>query len=204
MSEKEYKKPNITLNKIYTQNGDFGYTSLVGGMKLPKNHVRIRAYGEVDELNAIIGGCIEQVKKIPANLMEIEILSTPLRKIQQILFNLGNQLATPLENLQPESPGVRSSDIIYLESKIDQANKSLPVLRSFILPGGSEISTWFHLARTVCRRVERTVMELSLEEGIPPILLQYLNRLSDILFVWSRLINKLIGAEEIIWDPNAQ
>ncbi len=178
--------------KIYTKTGDKGDTSLFGGKRLPKSHIRIESYGTVDELNSYIG----LVRDIVGN-DEIRIV---LKEVQDRLFTIGSNLASdPGKNMT--TPDVIESDVELLEKEIDRMNENLPDLKSFILPGGHQHVSFCHLARCVCRRAERLVVALNLEEKVEPILIHYLNRLSDYLFVLSRQIGQDLGVDEIIWKP---
>ena len=201
MTEKKYKDPSFTISKVYTKTGDKGKTSLVGGQKISKSNIRIDSYGEVDELNAIIGICIEEIKFLENKERFIDLIES-LVKIQNDLFNLGTILATLPEDMSSKMPQVTMDDIKILENKIDEANHDLPVLHSFVLPGGSKINTYFHLARTVCRRTERICCKLYEQDKIDQIVISYLNRLSDALFVWSRWTSMTLNNKENIWEPN--
>lgn len=185
--------------KIYTRTGDKGNTSLYGGTKVPKNHIRIEAYGTVDELNSCIG--LIRVKDIPP------LVSQELLEIQNDLFSLGAELATPnekwlLPNGKPRLENIiETQDIEKQESWIDNHTQHLPALTHFVLPGGEIANAHCHLARTVCRRAERIVVALSEFEEIRDECIVYLNRLSDYLFTLSRLMSHLAGKEEIKWEP---
>ena len=199
MNKKKYKDPTFTISKVYTKTGDDGKTSLVGGQKVLKSNVRIHAYGEIDELNSVIGLCIEELKLLDQNLTP---LIQSLIRIQNDLFNLGTILATMPDDMTDKMPKITSEDIKVLENEIDKINKDLPVLHSFVLPGGSKINAFLHLARTICRRCERVCCGLYEEDKIDKIVISYLNRLSDNLFVWSRWIATVLNHEENTWDPN--
>ena len=199
MTDKKYKDPTFTISKVYTKTGDGGKTSLVGGQKVLKSNVRIHAYGEIDELNSIVGICIEELKLLDKDFKSLII---SLIRIQNDLFNLGTILATEPQDMTPSMPKITLEDIKILEKEIDEANKGLPVLHSFVLPGGSKINSFLHLARTVCRRCERACCGLYEAEKTDQIVVSYLNRLSDVFFVWSRFVAKVIDHEENTWDPN--
>ena len=199
MNKKKYKDPTFTISKVYTKTGDDGKTSLVGGQKVLKSNVRIHAYGEIDGLNSVIGLCIEELKLLDQNLTP---LIQSLIRIQNDLFNLGTILATMPDDMTDKMPKITSEDIKVLENEIDKINKDLPVLHSFVLPGGSKINAFLHLARTICRRCERICCGLYEEDKIDKIVISYLNRLSDNLFVWSRWIATVLNHEENTWDPN--
>ncbi len=176
--------------KIYTKTGDEGQTALFGGRRLPKSHLRIESYGTVDELNSYLG--LVRDHSSDTHIREL------LFEIQNRLFDLGANLATdPSKNLT--TPSIASADIQLLENEIDAMEAVLPALKNFILPGGHPTVSHCHVARCICRRAERLVVALNLEEKIAPEVLQYLNRLSDFLFVLARKIGHDLGAEEVIW-----
>lgn len=177
--------------KIYTKTGDHGSTSLFGGTRVDKDSARIDAYGNVDELNSLIG-------TILANNLTIDV-SKKLIRVQNELFVLGSDLATPKE-VKVKVERVKKSFVNRLEKEIDNWEKQLPALRNFILPGGSNIGSGLHLARTVARRAERSIVNLSTEEKININALTYINRLSDWLFVLARVVNKLDKMKEIPWQ----
>ena len=200
--EKRFREPNITINKVYTRTGDLGETSLVGGQRLLKDDIRIEAYGEVDELNSIIGGCKYEVDLLLPKYSDLKMLSDILHRIQHELFNLGTTLATLPEDLNEKLPCVNNEDVKKLEAEIDNFNNDLPTLHSFVLPGGSNINIWLHKARTICRKAERRCVSLSREIDLDENVICYLNRLSDALFVFSRWVNTIQGYKENTWDPN--
>ena len=202
MSDKKFKEPNITINKVYTRTGDLGDTSLVGGQRLSKDNIRIEAYGEVDELNAIIGGCKYEIDSKVNQYSDLKSVSEILYRIQHQLFNIGTTLATLPEDLNDDMPCIKPEDIIQLEKEMDNFNQDLQTLKSFVLPGGSIINIWFHKARTICRKAERRCVALSNTTELDPNVIRYLNRLSDALFVWSRWANHIEGCEENLWNPN--
>lgn len=203
MSEKKkFKDPKITISKVYTKTGDAGETGLVGGQRVPKDHVRIEAYGDVDELNATIGGCREAIRDHLDDHGDLIDVFNILHRIQHELFNTGTILATLPEDITPKLPCVTDEDIQRLEDEMDRFNQDLPTLHSFVLPGGSNANIWFHIARNICRRAERRSISLSREYTLDPMVIKYLNRLSDALFVYSRWINYAIGYTEVTWDPN--
>jgi cob(I)alamin adenosyltransferase len=180
--------------KIYTKTGDDGDTGLFGGGRVPKDHPRVTAYGEVDELNAVIGQA-RSVEMMP----RIDEVLAPL---QRDLFALGAMLATPdLEKMREQLEKARISDarIAQLEQAIDDGDRELEPLRAFILPGGTAKAAALHVARTVCRRAERAVIHLQRDTEVPQIVIVYLNRLSDLLFVLARVANKRAGAGEVTW-----
>ena len=202
MSDKKFREPNITISKVYTRTGDSGDTSLVGGQRLSKDNIRIEAYGEVDELNAIIGGCKYEIDSKVNQYSDLKSVSEILYRIQHQLFNIGTTLATLPEDLNDDMPCIKPEDIIQLEKEMDNFNQDLQTLKSFVLPGGSIINIWFHKARTICRKAERRCVALSNTTELDPNVIRYLNRLSDALFVWSRWANHIEGCEENLWNPN--
>ena len=202
MSDKKFREPQITINKVYTRTGDSGETGLVGGQRVAKDHVRITAYGDVDELNATIGGCREAIKDCIDGHAELSEVSNILHRIQHELFNTGTILATMPEDITADLPCVTEVDIQRLEAEIDKFNEDLPALHSFVLAGGSKANIWFHIARTICRRAERRSISLSRDCQLDPLIIKYLNRLSDALFVYSRWVNHAIGCNEVTWNPN--
>lgn len=178
--------------KIYTKTGDTGQTSLFGGTRLPKNHLRIEAYGTVDELNSYIG--------LVRDLSKNEKHRVVLKEIQDRLFTLGSNLAVaPGKNVS--TPDVHAADVELLEKEMDRMNENLPELRHFVLPGGHPTVAHLHIARCVCRRAERMTVALAQNEDVPAILIQYLNRLSDYLFTLSRDAAQELKAEEVKWLP---
>ena len=194
------KTPNIRMNKIYTRSGDSGKTRLVGGEERFKDDAKVEAYGTVDELNAEVGLCRELVKETENK--KFGSLIQALKTVQNELFNLGTQLATTKGDISYDLPKLSDDAILNLETNLDSANELLSELTSFVLPGGSRLNVQFHIARNVCRRAERRVVTLSKIEKIDPENLQYLNRLSDALFVWSRWISHIMKDEENLWVPN--
>jgi|SaaInlLV_10m_DNA_3_1039740.scaffolds.fasta_scaffold00079_17 cob(I)alamin adenosyltransferase len=201
MTKTKKTTPNITINKVYTRQGDSGETRLIGGQKKSKSNLRIHAYGVVDELNSVVGGCIVSLKKTNTQDPALNKLIEIQFRIQHELFNLGTLLAILPGDIKPGMPDVGNDEIERLELEIDKYNKTLNTLKSFVLPGGSESAVWFHLARTVCRRAERIVVELSNNEELNPNSIAYLNRLSDAFFVWSRWVNMISGYDEKLWQP---
>jgi cob(I)alamin adenosyltransferase len=177
--------------KIYTKTGDQGQTSLIGGTRVYKSHHRIDAYGTIDELNSYIGLLRDQA----ANLSRKETLL----EIQDRLFTIGSSLAADPEKSSLKIPDLLESDIDFLEKAMDEMDEKLPELRAFVLPGGHESVSFCHIARTVCRRSERLVIALAQEDYVNDLVIKYLNRLSDYLFVLSRLMSQELGAEEIPW-----
>lgn len=179
--------------KIYTKTGDRGITSLIGGTRVPKYHLRIEAYGTVDELNSHIG--LIRCQSIDARAEQV------LKEIQDRLFTIGASLAADPETSRMKIPDLQEEDIALLEREMDQMNLVLPELRHFILPGGSTVVSYCHIARCVCRRAERITVHLASESTVDERLTVYLNRLSDYLFVLARKFNFDAGTEESIWIP---
>ncbi len=180
--------------KIYTKTGDDGDTGLFGGGRVPKDHPRVTAYGEVDELNAVIGQA-RSVEMMPR-------IDEVLAPVQRDLFALGAMLATPdLVKMKEQLEKARISDarIAQLEQAIDDGEAELEPLKAFILPGGTAKAAALHVARTVCRRAERAVIHLQKDTEVPQLVIVYLNRLSDLLFVLARVANKRAGAGEVTW-----
>ncbi len=178
--------------KIYTKTGDRGETGVFGGPRLRKDHPRIEAYGTVDELNAVLGAaCCEQA---PPDIVEL------LQTIQNDLFDLGAELATP-DSKKSGVPRIASEQITALETAIDRYEDELPPLKEFILPGGTPAAATLHLARTVCRRAERRAVSLSAEVdgSVSPQAMIFLNRLSDLLFVLARAANAQAKQPDVIW-----
>ncbi len=178
--------------KIYTKTGDLGETGLFGGRRLSKSHLRIEAYGTVDELNSHLGLVRDQQSD--------EEIRKELHHIQSLLFSVGSILASDPEKKLP-LPAVEESDVTALEEAMDRMDLELPELKNFILPGGHPGVSSCHIARCVCRRAERLSVALHEEEPINPEVLTYLNRLSDYLFVLARKLSKLLSVEEIKWIP---
>jgi len=199
VSESTFNEPRLALNRIYTRTGDTGDTALVGGQRVPKDNLRIEAYGTVDELNAFVGAARITAESLPA----VAELAVILKRVQHELFNLGSILATLPEDVHPKQPRVTNAEIAQLEQEIDKDNAVLAPLRSFVLPGGSRLDADLHICRTVCRRAERLLVALARVENVPEETVRYLNRLSDALFVWGRWANYALGAAETLWAPNA-
>lgn len=179
--------------KIYTKTGDAGTTALIGGTRIAKSHIRIAAYGNVDELNSYIGLVRDQAVN--------EARKDILKEIQDRLFTLGSHLASDPGKSIKKIPDLLETDISLLENAMDEMDAELPELRHFVLPGGHQSVSFCHIARTVCRRAERGVIELCHEEEVPAIIVKYLNRLSDYLFVLSRIMTKELHADEVKWIP---
>jgi cob(I)alamin adenosyltransferase len=174
------------LSKIYTRTGDGGSTGLGDGTRVAKDSLRIIAMGDVDELNSVIG------------LLLTEPISTKIRdcltRVQHDLFDMGGEICMPGYAM------IKAERVLALETILDEFNDTLPALKEFILPGGSRAASYCHLARTVCRRAERTMTTLNSQEKITEISLQYINRLSDLLFVLCRILNKEAGVPDVLWN----
>jgi cob(I)alamin adenosyltransferase len=179
--------------KIYTKTGDKGQTSLIGGTRVSKDHIRIEAYGTVDELNSYVGLIRDQDISDHAQKTLIEI--------QDRLFTIGAILASDPGKSKMKIPELTESDIVFLETEIDAMNEILPEMRAFVLPGGHTWVSFCHIARCVCRRAERNTISLSAESKVDEIVIKYLNRLSDYLFVLSRKLTFDLKASEIPWKP---
>jgi cob(I)alamin adenosyltransferase len=197
--------------KIYTKTGDKGETGLFGGARVPKSHIRVETYGTVDELNSYIGLLSDLITPVLGAEVPPQYGATAQRKkevlkeIQDRLFTIGSVLASdPDKNMM--TPDVTVEDIQLLENEIDAMDAELPPLKNFILPGGHSTVSFCNIARTVCRRAERLIIALNTlekQEGreIDPLIIQYINRLSDYLFILGRKIANELGVEEIIWKP---
>ena len=181
--------------KIYTKTGDKGSTSLIGGTKVPKSHLRIESYGTIDELNSYIGLSSDNIGDAPTKLL--------LKEIQDRLFTIGSSLACdPEKETKMKIPDLKAEDVLLLESEMDKMNDTLPDMTSFLLPGGHVAVSTLHVARCVCRRAERVCVHMQEDKlFIEPLVIVYLNRLSDYLFVLSRYVGLLVGADEIPWKP---
>ena len=177
--------------KIYTKKGDGGKTSLLGGKRVAKHHIRIEAYGTVDELNAHLGLLQSQAL--------LQAYRPQLEAIQHRLFVLGSMLANDPEDSRYQPPELVENDVKMLEEAIDEMEQQLSPLSNFVLPGGSSMNAYAHLARCVCRRAERRVVALSEDSEVSEMTIRYLNRLSDWLFVLARVCSKLEGVDELIW-----
>ncbi len=208
----------VRITKVYTRTGDKGSTRLVGGQKISKDAARIEAYGTLDELNSVVGLArvfnddlkrqrvphrqkeAEHVASLKPELPVAEHLDDILRQLQNELFDLGSELATPADFSYEGMFRVGESEVKGLERIIDSCQKDLEPLNSFILPGGGKVGGFLHQARTVCRRAERDILRLSREEDLSPWPLTYVNRLSDLLFVLSRWVSQKLGEPEYLWE----
>lgn len=180
--------------KIYTKTGDRGETALFGGRRVPKSHLRVDAYGTVDELNAFIGQLRDH--------LETASLRAVLLEVQLRLFTLGAYLASSPDKPAPVE-GLLPNDLQLLETEIDAMDAQLPPLRNFILPGGHPLVSLCHVCRTICRRAERLAVALHQEEPLDPMPLQYLNRLSDYFFILARHLSYQLGVEEVLWKSRS-
>jgi cob(I)alamin adenosyltransferase len=181
--------------KIYTKTGDKGTTSLIGGTKVPKSHLRIEAYGTVDELNSYIGLC--------KDLITDEATNNVLLEIQDRLFTIGSSLACdPVKEPRMRIPDLKEKDVVLLETEIDRMNGLIPPMKNFVLPGGHPTVSNLHIARCVCRRAERCCVRLEQEMAeIEPVILKYMNRLGDYLFILARYMAHSLKAVEVAWKP---
>lgn len=188
----------VRINRVYTRAGDQGQTSLVGGERVSKASPRVECYGAVDELNAVLG----LVRTALVGSAAAGTLLPIVARVQNELFNLGAELATPDADRRARSPRIEARHVTVLEEEIDQLNEDLPELRSFVLPGGGWTSSYLHLARTVCRRAERLVVAVAAGgEDVGEQAVTYLNRLSDALFVFGRWAALVEGESEPLWEP---
>jgi cob(I)alamin adenosyltransferase len=190
----------IRITKVYTRTGDNGETALVGGKRVPKDSARIEAYGTIDELNSIVGLARAFNEEKLGEGEAHRFLDMALRQIQDELFDLGSELATPPDFFQEGMYRVGEPEIKKIEQLIDECQKSLEPLKSFILPGGGKLGAYLHQCRTVCRRAEREILRLSRVEELSEWPVKYVNRLSDLFFVLSRWISKQTGEAEYLWQ----
>lgn len=179
--------------KIYTKTGDQGQTSLIGGTRVKKSHLRIESYGTVDELNSYLG----LVRDQPVNNGRQDLL----QEIQDRLFTIGASLASDPAKATRKIPDLHEEDVALLEAEIDAMDAELPPLKVFVLPGGHQSVSFCHVARCVCRRTERLAIALQEDSYVEPLIIKYLNRLSDYLFVLSRKMAQELSAEEVAWHP---
>jgi cob(I)alamin adenosyltransferase len=194
----------IRITRVYTRTGDRGETGLVGGKRVAKDSPRIEAFGTIDELNSIVGlARVFNEEKLPGGEAQ-RFLDDVLRDIQDELFDLGSELATPPEFFKPGMYRVGALQVEKLERLIDDCQKILDPLKSFVLPGGGRVGAYLHQCRTVCRRAEREIVRLSRSEQLSEWPLKYINRLSDLFFVLSRWVSKQSGDEEYLWRRGLQ
>ncbi|MBI3810239.1 MAG: cob(I)yrinic acid a,c-diamide adenosyltransferase [Nitrospirae bacterium] len=190
----------MRITKVYTRTGDTGRTRLAGGQQVWKDSLRVEVYGTVDELNAAVGVVRAFNADGPGTKASVARLERELRWIQNKLFDTGGILATVPGQTFKNMPQIVPTDIKRLERMIDGCQKDLTPLKEFILPGGGKVAALLHHARTVCRRAERECVRLSREEPIDPVIVKFLNRLSDALFVLARWIVKVQGGQELLWE----
>jgi cob(I)alamin adenosyltransferase len=194
----------VRITKVYTRTGDSGETALVGGKRVSKDSPRVQAYGTIDELNSVVGiARVFNEESLEAGEAH-RFLDEVLCRLQDELFDLGSELATPPEFFQDGMYRVSESEIDRLEKLIDKCQEDLEPLKSFILPGGGRVGAYLHQCRTVCRRAEREISRLSREEEINRNIIKYVNRLSDLFFVLSRWIAKQTGEREYLWQRGLQ
>lgn len=182
--------------KIYTRTGDHGETALFGGGRVSKDHPRVAAYGAVDELNSVLGWALNEIAPGPT--------AERLARVQHDLFTLGAELATPPareRRRRPDTPPLPAARVAEMERWMDEMDAELPPLDRFVLPGGARGAAALHVARTVCRRAERAVVSLAAAEAVDDVVLTYLNRLSDLLFVCARMENARAGRPDVPWEP---
>jgi cob(I)alamin adenosyltransferase len=206
MPHEPFQNPRMAINRVYTRRGDTGETALAGGQRVAKDSPRIEAYGTVDELNSFMGAARVTAALLASSQPALAPVVPILLRVQHELFNLGSILATLPEDVHPRQARVTEAEITQLETEIDTMNAQLPPLRSFVLAGSSRLNAELDQCRTVCRRAERACVRLAAQEepahGVPPQAIQYLNRLSDALFVWSRWVTHVTGTPETRWEPN--
>jgi cob(I)alamin adenosyltransferase len=196
----------VYISKVYTRSGDDGGTMLATGDRVGKDHQRIRSYGDVDELNCVIGLVRIELAREPRRAQhadEAVRIDGELARIQQELFDLGAELSSPMPDGSAPKLAIHQAHVDRLERELDAHNEPLAPLRSFVLPGGGPVGVACHLARTVCRRAERELVALSRNESVRGEALRYLNRLSDYLFVLSRAVAHAFGEPEVLWQPGS-
>lgn len=193
----------MRITKVYTRTGDAGKTRLAGGQQVWKDSLRVEAYGTIDELNAVVG--VVRVMNVDAQVVNpaASQLEEELRWAQNKLFDVGSILATAPGQTFKNMPQIVAQDVTRLEKLIDRCQKDLQPLKEFILPGGGKVSGFLHQARTVCRRAERLCVALSKVEPVDPLIIKFVNRLSDTLFVLARWVAKTQGEPEFLWERNA-
>jgi cob(I)alamin adenosyltransferase len=202
MSDQTFNASRINIDRVYTRHGDEGDTSLGGGHRVAKDGARIDAYGVVEELNAFVGSARALAEEITDRNGRVWPLVPFLLRVQHELFNLGSILAALPEEVPPRQALVTLADVTRLEHEIDSINHDLPALCSFVLPGSGRLNAVLHQCRTICRRAERVTVSLAREEPVPSEAIQYLNRLGDSFFVWSRWVSHVCSESETLWAPN--
>jgi len=190
----------VRISKVYTKTGDGGRTRLAGGQEVDKDAIRVEAYGTVDELNSIIGLARVFIRKEENTGKASDQLEEYLKWMQNKLFDIGGLLATAPGQEFKNMPQVTAQNVERLEGWIDTCQEDLTPLKEFLLPGGGQVSGFLHQARTVCRRAERVCVKLSKEEAVDPVIIQFLNRLSDALFVLARWVAHTLGETEFLWE----
>ena len=190
----------VKINKVYTRTGDEGETGLVGGRRIAKEHLRIEAYGTVDELNSVIGLSRSFLAQKEDSLHR-DKLDLILEAVQQRLFDIGSELATLPGDEYEGQVKVKETDTQWMEEVIDLMNEDLEPLKSFILPGGTPLNAFLHQSRTVCRRAERAILRLHRGETVSASIRTFINRLSDFLFVCGRWVAVMLNEEEVLWVP---
>lgn len=190
----------MSIIKVYTKTGDNGTTGLTDGSRTSKDDLRINSFGTIDELNSVIGICRQNIQQVSKK--EQKIINNWLLAIQNDLFNIGSDLATPIPARWQNMVLITSNDVRQLEKMIDYCQNLLKPLQEFVLPGGTLLNSYLHLARTVCRRAERIIVKLSKEKEINLFIIHYINRLSDFLFVLSRWAQSLLKIDEVKWDKS--
>jgi cob(I)alamin adenosyltransferase len=189
------------VTKLYTRSGDDGTTGLFSGARVSKNHPRIEAYGTVDEFNAVLGLCISAASEGS----KTEVIGTILKQVQSRMFDIGADLATPEGSTnEARIQRIGVPHVAEIEVWIDQIDGKNEPLKNFVMPGGSELASRLHLARTVCRRAERLIVGLAHTEPVGDHLLQYINRVSDLLFAMARMANKVLGIDDTPWIPHGK
>jgi cob(I)alamin adenosyltransferase len=194
----------MRITKVYTRTGDAGQTRLAGGQQVWKDTVRVEAYGTVDELNATVGFVRALNAAALHGSVQAQQLEADLRWVQNKLFDVGGILATAPGQTFPNMPTVKEQDVVELERMIDRCQQDLAPLQDFILPGGGKVSAALHQARTICRRAERISVRLAKEEAVDPVVIKFLNRLSDALYVLARWAAKTQGEPEFLWERNVE
>ncbi len=190
----------MRITKVYTRTGDAGKTRLAGGQPVWKDSLRVEAYGTVDELNASVGVARVMNADVVDEYPSAVLLERELRWVQNKLFDVGSILATAPGQTFKQMPQVSAKDVLRLEKLIDRCQKDLKPLKEFILPGGGKVSGFLHQARTICRRAERLCVTLSKTEPVDPMIIKFINRLSDALFVLARWVAKTQGELEFLWE----
>ena len=190
----------MRITKVYTRTGDKGTTRLAGGQEVHKDHIRLEAYGTIDELNSIIGITRAFIKELLKKVKHAKRIDEELQQIQNKLFDIGGILATAKGQCFKNMPRIKDVDIRHLEHLMDDFQKELKPLKEFILPGGGKVASFLHQARTVCRRAERVCVRLDRSEKVQTEILKYLNRLSDTFFVLARWVSLVQKEPELLWS----